>query len=141
MKIVLDSSAALSSVILEPLTPIAIRLIDEYRQGIHDLIAPDIFPVETLNGLAKAERQKRISPGTAFSFWKGIIIDSPLYHPHFPLLARAYDISASTKSAVYDCIYVALAEREGCELVTVDGRLLKNLRGRFPFIISLADLP
>ena len=141
MRLVLDSSAALPSVILEPVTPNAIRLIDEYRQGLHELLAPDIFPVETLNGLAKAERQKRISVGTAFNFWKGIMVDSPVYHSHFPLLARAYAISASTKSAVYDCIYVALAEREGCELMTADDKLLKNLQGRFPFIVSLAGLP
>ena len=42
---------------------------------------------------------------------------------------------------VYDCIYVALAEHEGCELVTADTRLLMNLRSTFPFIIELASLP
>ena len=38
-------------------------------------------------------------------------------------------------------IYVALAEREGCELVTADARLLSNLKLTFPFIIDLASLP
>jgi predicted nucleic acid-binding protein len=42
---------------------------------------------------------------------------------------------------VYDCLYVALAEREGCELVTADGRLVRNLQPRFLFVVSLASLP
>jgi len=42
---------------------------------------------------------------------------------------------------VYDCLYVALAEREGCEFVTADDRLVRNLQARFPFIVSLSTLP
>jgi len=42
---------------------------------------------------------------------------------------------------VYDCLHVALAEREGCELVTAGTRLLANLKPTFPFIIDLASLP
>jgi predicted nucleic acid-binding protein len=38
-------------------------------------------------------------------------------------------------------LYVALAEREVCELVTADNRLLATLRNKFPFIIDLAVLP
>jgi predicted nucleic acid-binding protein len=30
------------------------------------------------------------------------------------------EIAISTKQAVYDCFYLALAEAEGCELVTAD---------------------
>jgi predicted nucleic acid-binding protein len=39
---------------------------------------------------------------------------------------------------VYDCIYVALAEREGCQLITADDRLVNNLQPTFPFIIHLS---
>ena len=42
---------------------------------------------------------------------------------------------------VYDCLYVALAEREGCELVTADAKLLTSLGVTFPFIIPLSSLP
>ena len=37
-------------------------------------------------------------------------------------------------------MYVALAERENCELVTADTRLY-NLQPYFPFVTSLASLP
>lgn len=139
MRAVLDSSAALASVLPEPLQAQAIRLLDEFRQGIHELLAPDIFPIETLNGIAKAERQKRIRKG--YQLWEGIMVDCPILHPHAPLLPRAYAISDQTKSAVYDCTYVAMAELEGCELVTADDRLVKNLQPTFPFVVHLKDLP
>jgi predicted nucleic acid-binding protein len=44
------------------------------------------------------------------------------------------------RCGVYDCLYVALAENEGCELVTADDKLVKNLK-MFPFIIQLSSLP
>ena len=36
---------------------------------------------------------------------------------------------------------LALAEAEGCELVTADDQFARRLRPSFPFIISLASLP
>jgi predicted nucleic acid-binding protein len=32
------------------------------------------------------------------------------------------------RCGVYDCLYVALAEREGCEFLTSDDKVLKNHR-------------
>jgi predicted nucleic acid-binding protein len=141
MKAVLDSSAGLQAVLPEAHTAKAIRFLDEYRQGHHELLAPDIFPVETLNALAKAERQRRIPVGTGFNLWKTVMADAPVFHPHFHLLTAAYAIANSARIAVYDSLYIALADREGCELVTADDKLVSNLQVRFPFIVSLGSLP
>ena len=62
-------------------------------------------------------------------------------HPYLPLLPRAYEISSQARVGVYDCLYVALAEREQCQFVTADDKLIKNLQARFPFIVPLASLP
>jgi predicted nucleic acid-binding protein len=141
MRAVLDSSAGLQTVLPEADTAKAIRLIDEYARGLHELLAPDIFPVETLNGLMKAERQKRIPAGTGFALWQTIMADAPLFHPHFQLMGRAYAIGTVTRVAIYDCLYVALAEREGCLLITSDQKLITNLQKPFPFIVPLSSLP
>jgi predicted nucleic acid-binding protein len=66
---------------------------------------------------------------------------SPPLFPSLPLAHRALAISRQARIGFYDCLYVALAEREGCELVTADVRLLSNLKPTFPFIIDLASLP
>ena len=68
MKYVLDSSVALKWVLSEADSTKAIRLRDEYAAGIHELLAPDLFPSEIANGLASAERQKRIRTGESAIF-------------------------------------------------------------------------
>jgi predicted nucleic acid-binding protein len=65
----------------------------------------------------------------------------PVLHPYEALLDRAVDISSQTRSGLYDCLYVALAEREGCDLVTDDQKLIANLKPLFSLIVPLASLP
>jgi predicted nucleic acid-binding protein len=40
-----------------------------------------------------------------------------------------------------NCLYIALAEAESCELLTADDRLVRTLVTTFPFITSLASFP
>jgi predicted nucleic acid-binding protein len=141
MKYVLDSSVALKWVLPEADTAKAIALRDDYATGMHQLLAPDVFHVETLHSLTKAERQKRIAVGDGWPLWKAILAYSPDFHPHHPLLARAYQIASAARVGIYDCVYIALAEREKCALVTADDKLVKNLQPSFKFIVALASLP
>jgi predicted nucleic acid-binding protein len=141
MKYALDVSIALCWVISRPLTPKALRLRDEYRRQLHQLIAPAHFPVELASALTKAERQKLIPVGDARLLIQDVLTTPPALHAVDPLFYRAVDVSSRTRSSFYDCLYVALAEREGCELVTADDKLVKNLQPHFPLIIPLASLP
>jgi predicted nucleic acid-binding protein len=65
----------------------------------------------------------------------------PTLHASIDLLPRALEIAGQSRRSIYDSLYVALAEREQCELITADQRLFNALRGRFPFIVDLASLP
>ena len=141
MKYVLDSSVALKWVLPERDSAKADQLRDDFHNAVHLLLAPDIFPVETLHALTKAERQNRIAPGSGRLFWQTIMADVPALHPHIPLLDRAYQIAAAARIGIYDCLYVALAEQEACELVTGDSKLLKNLQSIYPFLVPLSSLP
>jgi predicted nucleic acid-binding protein len=67
--------------------------------------------------------------------------DVPVLHSYISLVSRAIDISSQTRSALYDCLYVGLAEREGCQMVTAADKLLRNLQPFFPFVVALATLP
>src|SRR5437773_2370569 len=141
MRYAVDVSAALSWVLPRPASPHALRLRDGGRRGVHDLIAPSIFPAEAASALTKAERQRLIPVGQAGVLLADVLTTPPVMHPYESLLARAVDISSQTRSGLYDCLYVALAEREGCELVTDDQKLIANLMPQFPFIVPLAPLP
>ncbi len=141
MKYVFDSSVALKLVLPETDSDKAVALRDGYVQGVHELIAPDIFPVEVAHALAKAERRGILKPREGLTKLLRVLSTSPVLHPHLPLLPRAYEIASQARIGVYDCLYVALAERERFEMVTADQRLLRALRTDFPFLVDLASLP
>ena len=139
MKYVIDASIGLKWVLKGPHIDKARRLRDEYRQGIHELLAPDISLGEMVNALTKAEQRGDIKVGEAASLFADIMQTPPAIHPYLPLLSRALDISSQTRSAFFDCLYVALAEREQCELVTADDRSVNNLQSQFPFVRHLSS--
>ena len=82
-----------------------------------------------------------IRPLASIKRLNNILSFPPALHSYLPLLPKAIRLSSLTRIGVYDCLYVTLAEREGCELVTADVRLLNTLKPTFPFIIDLASLP
>jgi predicted nucleic acid-binding protein len=47
--------------------------------------------------------------------------------PTGPLVPRAMDAARRLQHPVYDCVYLALAEREHAAFVTADHRLLRRL--------------
>jgi predicted nucleic acid-binding protein len=141
MRYVLDVSAALCWVLPRPASGRAIQLRDECNLGIHSLLAPSIFAAEAGSALTKAERQRLIAVGQASLLLADILATPPAMHPYEPLLARAVEISSQFRGGLYDCLYIALAERESCQLVTDDQKLLANLAPQFPFIVAVASLP
>jgi predicted nucleic acid-binding protein len=88
-----------------------------------------------------APAQRLIPVGDARRLLAKVLRTVPVLHPYEPLLDRAVDISSQTRASLYDCLYVALAEREGCELVTADQRAINSLSPHFAFVIPLAALP
>jgi predicted nucleic acid-binding protein len=69
-----------------------------------------------------------------------ILSTSPRLQSSLAILRRALAISSAAKIGVYDCLYVALAEREASQLVTADDKLVKNLHPNYPFIKHLVAL-
>jgi predicted nucleic acid-binding protein len=141
MKYVLDSSVAFKWVVVEALTDKARRLRDEFRRGFHELIAPDKFPIEVAHSLTRAERQGRITPPEASILLTDVLLTCPQLHPHLPLLTQAVTVSSRARIGVYDCLYVALAHREGCQFLTADDRLIRALQPSYPFITALSSWP
>jgi predicted nucleic acid-binding protein len=139
MKYVVDSSVAFKWVVAEIEHEKAERLREAYRNGVHELLAADIFPAEVANALLMAERGGRISDHAPLLF--DVLTTCPRLHPTLPLLPRVSAIVSLAKVTIYDALYVALAEREGCEFVTADARLVRNLQTHFSFIVPLASLP
>jgi predicted nucleic acid-binding protein len=130
---VLDSSVAVKWALKEAGTPKALALRDDIQHQIHQVIAPDVFVSEVAHALTKAERQKIIPIGDAQRHLTDILKFAPALHSYLPLVTRAVEIPSATRIAITDCLFVALAEEENCEMVTADEKLIKNLPG-YPII-------
>jgi predicted nucleic acid-binding protein len=133
MRLVLDSNVALKLVLPEPDVDLVLRLLDDSYAGIHELLAPSFFPVEVAHALTRAERQGRIAENDSWRLWQIVMGDCPRLFDTTSLMQRAIEISSNAGIGVYDCVYVALAEQEGCDLVTADEKLIKNLPG-YPLV-------
>jgi len=145
MKYVIDASTAFQWEVPEPDSLKAIQLREDYRNGIHELISPVIFPAEGGNALIVAERKGRIVAGQFAIRLTAILAVCPDLQETRPLILRACNIIASVTTgfrlSFYDALYVALADREGCDLISGDGKLVRNLQTSYPFIKPLASLP
>ena len=123
---VVDASIAVKWVIPEVLSDKA----DRVRDGDEDVLAPDLLLVEVATALWRKTAAKEISPreaDDAFGLVRGSGID---LRPTAPLLPRAMVVARRLDHPVYDCVYLALAERERAALVTADHRLLRRLSAR-----------
>lgn len=141
MRYVVDTSVDIKTYVQEQDSSKAVRLRNEYHQGVHQLIAPDIFPTEMCNVLMILERSGKIKPGEAELFFGRFLNVLPPLFAAVPLLPRALEIAKQFQQTVYDCLYVALAEREGFELVTADDKLVKAIQSTLPLVIPLSSLP
>jgi predicted nucleic acid-binding protein len=137
MKYVLDASVAVKWVLPESETREALSLRDDFRNQIHELIAPEIFLAEVANALTRAERRGIIRHTEALTKLMDVLTTAPDFHANGSLVLRAVEISSQARISVYDCFYLALAEREQCQLVTADQRLSAT---KHPQVILLASL-
>ncbi len=124
MKYALDSNVAIKWVLSEPDSALAVRVRDDFVNMVHELVAPDVFPVEIAHALSRAERKGILIPPQGTISFGGILRTLPNLAETLPLLPRAFEISSQQRIGVYDCLYLALAEREGVPLITADRRLL-----------------
>jgi predicted nucleic acid-binding protein len=141
MRYVIDCSVATKWEVNEPDSAKALRLRDDVRNGVHELLAPDIWPVEVANALYSAELKGGILPGRFEIHAANVLLVGPTLYQSTALLPRAMAIirRAIARIGIYDCLYVALAEREACEVVTADQKLINALPGA-P-IVPLSTLP
>lgn len=138
MNYVLDASVALKWVLPEPASDKAIALQEAVLNRLHVLSAPDTLSVETAHALTRAERKGLLAPTEAIQKFYELSGSFPELRSYLTFLPRAIELSSAMRVGVYDCLYIALAEHEGCRVVTADQRLLNAFPDQ---TISLDSLP
>jgi len=142
MEAVVDASAALKWQFAdEEATDAATALLQDFVQGKITLITPTLFPYEIITAVNVAVNRKRIREEAGYRAINyitslGIEVRSfdDLIEPTFRM-ARQYGLSA------YDCAYLALADREKCDLFTGDKRLFNAAKKRLPWVKWIGNYP
>jgi predicted nucleic acid-binding protein len=126
MAMIVDASVAFKWFVPEPDSDRALALFETTEP----LYAPDLVLTEVSN--AMWARLRKID-GDHGSVVKAAASALPrmltLLVPVVELLPRAIELAFDLQHPIYDCIYLALAEREKAALVTADRRLIATASG------------
>ena len=141
VRLVLDSSVVIKWFLLEDYTPEARQILLAYRNGDCQITVPDLLYAEVGNILWKRHVQK----GLDESYCQAALHElDALLLPIVPitrLAADAFSLAIAHKRTMYDMLYVALAEREGCPFVTADERLVNAIGAALPSVKWLGKWP
>lgn len=118
--IVVDASAAVKWALAEPDSPAAEVLLT----GGQDLFAPELLRLEGAGAITRAFHHGRLSAdqaAEAVNDWLAQLRRGDVrLTPDRLDIGRAAEISCVLRHPIPDCLYLALAERLGAELVTAD---------------------
>ena len=103
------------------------------------LTAPEFMLAELCNAGWKAYRRGLLTAAQADAIPAAVRPYVAHLRPLEPLASRAVVVARALDHPVYDCFYLALAEREAVPLVTADARLLAKLKGT-PWAAHARDL-
>ena len=135
-ELIIDASVAIKWLVDEPLSDEATQLLRLYVS----FWAPDFLIAEVTNIAWKKARRGEIKPEQATRIPRHFLDDDTVrLLPATELCIQALDIALAIKHSIYDCIYLACAERIGGILVTVDDGLCRVVAGT-PFAARVRHL-
>lgn len=125
-RVIVDASVVVQLFFPEEHSTAAERCFKQYAAGLE---APDLIWAETGNVLWKRRRRQELSAADAALIADKIfhlplrICESRLVVPGALALAEQFD------RTIYDCLYLALAQRSNGLMLTADRRLVNALAG------------
>lgn len=124
---VVDNSVVMSWYFKDETNKYADTVLDKLTGAT--AVVPSIWPLEVVNVLIVAERQKRLSESDSIRFLTllsqlPIVVEyeRPEMMKELLALARAYNLSS------YDASYLYLAMRKGLPIATLDNKLIEAAR-------------
>ncbi len=138
-QIVVDSSVAIKWFVVEDHTPEARAILAKYKTQDSEFVALDLINVELANILWKKQLRKMLSGADATVILADFLAMSITLVPGLDLLQDAYRLATVYKTTVYDSLYLALSEREGCRFVTADEEMYKQVHTSMRNVVLLAN--
>ena len=116
----------------------ALRVLEDHLTGAISLIAPRHMRLEVASVLMKAARRTRLPRASSLESirqideWGIVLIDEPS-------MAEAAEFAYAFGTSLYDALYVALAMRRQCPLISADAKLRNACAGQFDAYLWLPD--
>jgi predicted nucleic acid-binding protein len=125
--LVVDASVVVKWVVDEPGSDAALAL-----RG-RDLAAPALLRIEVANVLRTLVARTEVDAGEARELFQ-LLQGAPLsiVDPDDDLERRALELALELGHPVYDCLYLALAERMQRRVITADRRFFRTVSGSGP---------
>ena len=103
------------------------------------LLAPALILTEVANALWKLSRNASPSTRDAVRAYLALELPERLrFVDDGELISDAYTLAVELGHPVYDCLYLALALREGCRLASFDARFAETLaKTRYGGIVTI----
>jgi len=141
--ICVDASIAIKWLLKEERSDRAVALYDATATANQPIVAPALLPLEVTNILRQRMRgQDGISLIRATEHLAAFLAFPIEFHNPAGLHHEALVLAdALGLPATYDALYLALAERLGCEVWTDDQRLLRQVAESLPFVRWIGDHP
>jgi predicted nucleic acid-binding protein len=137
---VLDTSVALKWFLLreEADRDRALALQRAFLDGRVMLRAPELLVIELANVLVTGRKFTASQVRSAIVALRNLALQ---LHPlEWQTLSRAVEVASEKRAAVYDCLFLALAETCDCLLVTADESFLRKARNQ-PRVFRLSQWP
>lgn len=123
---VVDASVAIKWLVSEVGTAEARTLLE----GDNDLLAPDHLLVECASTLTKRVRRGLLDPQRSALLLDDLLTSAVRIAPSQPLIWTAHSLAIELQASLYDCLYLALARKEGAVVVTADDRFRNAAEAR-----------
>ena len=118
---------------------VAAALFGDWEDHVVDVWVPNHLPSEVISAFLRASRRGRLTTDEAREAVRDLLALPFVLCDVTALADRAFTIAHQRQQRAYDCLYVALAEREGSELWTGDERLYNALHAQRPWVRWIAD--
>jgi len=132
--LIVDASVVVKWILPEEGHEEAIRIQQRYQDEEIDVFAPYLLASEVANVLWKRARRGDLSAHAAERCFQQFLNDSPVLLDSAAVSASALSLSLAHGHPVYDCLYLAWALDQRCDLITADEKFFHALRTAFPCI-------
>lgn len=140
MDFVVDSSVFVKWLVPEPHTEKATAFVERLTRRDVEAISPDLVSAEVGHALRSYFLAGDLSRDECFSAVADFVALAPTVRSSTGLMQDAARLALDNTGSFYDGLFVALALRERCPVLTADERMMRAYQRVAPFV-WIGDVP